>query len=257
MAPAPELDRTLVVAAGSVGECLALLGAALRSSHDVSAAGSRSRARQLAAARRLRGLRRSADARALRRAAVHAARTCSRATRRASAGTRSASAAALAASPVVWRISVPPADAPRVLERLEPDRYLLDWGGGLIFAAYATVDAPRVRGALTSGHATLLKAPAAARAATAVFQPQPPAVAAVAARAAQRVRSARHPEPRPHGLKDAPCRPVSPPRSSRAPSSRPASRSCASACTAVSAPRRARPTCCSATSSTARAAASI
>ena len=39
VAPAPELDRTLVVAAGSVGECLALLGTALRSSHDVSAAG--------------------------------------------------------------------------------------------------------------------------------------------------------------------------------------------------------------------------
>ena len=46
-----------------------------------------------------------------------------------------ASAAALAASPVVWRISVPPADALRVLERLAPDRYLVDWGGGLIFAA--------------------------------------------------------------------------------------------------------------------------
>ena len=77
---------------------------------------------------------------------------------------------------------MPPADALRVLERLEPDRYLLDWGGGLILAAYAAVDAPRVRNALTSGHATLLKAPAAARAATAVFQPQPPAVAAAAAR---------------------------------------------------------------------------
>ena len=38
VAPAPELDRTLVVAAGSTGECLALLGAALRSPHDVSAA---------------------------------------------------------------------------------------------------------------------------------------------------------------------------------------------------------------------------
>src|SRR6202008_1016029 len=39
VAPAPELDRTLVVAAGSTGECLTLLGAALRSPHDVSAAG--------------------------------------------------------------------------------------------------------------------------------------------------------------------------------------------------------------------------
>ena len=102
--------------------------------------------------------------------------------RRASAGTRWRALKRWLESPVVWRISVPPADAHAVLERLEPDRYLLDWGGGLILAAYATVDAPRVRNALTSGHATLLKAPAAARAATAVFQPQPPAVAAAAAR---------------------------------------------------------------------------
>jgi glycolate oxidase FAD binding subunit len=93
-----------------------------------------------------------------------------------------ASGAALAASPVVWRISVPPAAASRVLDELAPDRYLLDWGGGLILAAYGQVDAARVRGALPSGHATLLKAPAAARAATPVFQPQPPAVAAAAAR---------------------------------------------------------------------------
>jgi glycolate oxidase FAD binding subunit len=39
-----------------------------------------------------------------------------------------------------------------------------------------------VRAALPTGHATLLKAPAASRAAVPVFQPQAPAVAAVAAR---------------------------------------------------------------------------
>jgi glycolate oxidase FAD binding subunit len=93
-----------------------------------------------------------------------------------------ASAAALAASPVVWRISVPPADSPQVLERLDTDRYLVDWGGGLVLAGFDAVDAARVRGAYTTGHATLLKAPPAARAATQVFQPQSPAVAAAAAR---------------------------------------------------------------------------
>jgi glycolate oxidase FAD binding subunit len=93
-----------------------------------------------------------------------------------------ASAAALAASPVVWRISVPPADALQVLERLDTDRYLVDWGGGLLFAGFDGVDSQRVRGALTTGHATLLKAPSAARAATPVFQPQALAVAAAAAR---------------------------------------------------------------------------
>jgi glycolate oxidase FAD binding subunit len=59
---------------------------------------------------------------------------------------------------------------------------LLDWGGGLILAAYERVDAALVRGAFSGGHATLLKAPEAARASTPVFHPQPPAVAAAAAR---------------------------------------------------------------------------
>jgi len=181
VAPAPELDRTLVVAAGSVGECLALLGAALRSPHDVSAAGVDPQRGSLL---RLEGFAASVEART--RALCDelkcepsdvlegaASRECWQ---------RLAGGASLAQSPVVWRISVPPTDAPRVLERLEAEQYLVDWGGGLILAAYEAVDAARVRGALTAGHATLLKAPAEARASTPVFQPQPPAVAAAAAR---------------------------------------------------------------------------
>jgi glycolate oxidase FAD binding subunit len=188
VAPAPELDRTLVVAAGSIGECLALLGRALRSPHDVSAAGIDPKRGALI---RLEGFASSVEART--RALCDelrctpdqvleggVSRDCWHAL---------ASAAALAASPVVWRISVPPADAPQVLERLAPDRYLVDWGGGLLLAGFDAVDAQRVRAALTTGHATLLKAPAEARAATPVFQPQAPAVAAVAAR----VRSAFDP----------------------------------------------------------------
>ena len=181
VAPAAELDRTLVVAAGSVGECLALLGAALRSSHDVSAAAVDPERGSLL---RLEGFAASVEARTRALCAElacapesvlegDASRACWR---------QIASAAPLAASRVVWRLSVPPSDALRVLERLQPERYLIDWGGGLLFAAYDEVDSARVRGALTSGHATLLKAPAAARAATAVFQPQPQAVAAAAAR---------------------------------------------------------------------------
>jgi glycolate oxidase FAD binding subunit len=90
--------------------------------------------------------------------------------------------AALAACEVVWRVAVTPSEAPAVLERLEPERYVVDWGGGLLLAGYSHVDARRVRGAFTTGHATLLKAPAAARAVTPVFQPQAGAVAALAAR---------------------------------------------------------------------------
>jgi glycolate oxidase FAD binding subunit len=181
VAPAPELDRTLVLAAGSAGECLTVLGAALRSSHDVSAAGVDPERGSLL---RLEGFAASVEARTralcdeLRREpdAVlegEASRECWRAL---------ASGTALAASPVVWRCSVPSGDALAVLDRLSPDRYLLDWGGGLILAAFARVDAAHVRAALPSGHATLLKAPAAARAATPVFQPQPSSVAAMARR---------------------------------------------------------------------------
>jgi glycolate oxidase FAD binding subunit len=181
VAPAPELDRTLVVAAGSAAECLALVGAAMRSAHDVSAAGVDP---ERGALLRLEGFAASVDART--RALCDELRCTASATLEGAASRACwhalASGAALAASPVVWRISVPPADAPRVLDELAPDGYLLDWGGGLILAAYGQVDAARVRGALPSGHATLLKAPAAARAATPVFQPQPPAVAAAAAR---------------------------------------------------------------------------
>jgi glycolate oxidase FAD binding subunit len=181
VAPVPELDRTLVVAAGSVGECLALLGAALRSPHDVSAAGVDP---ERGALLRLEGFAASVEART--RALCDELRCTSE---RALEGCASrdcwralASAAALADSPVVWRISVSPSDALRVLDRLEADRYVVDWGGGLLYAAFATVDAARVRGALTTGHATLWKAPRAERAATRVFQPQSPAIAAAAAR---------------------------------------------------------------------------
>jgi glycolate oxidase FAD binding subunit len=181
VAPAPELDRTLVVAAGSTAECLALLGAALRSPHDVSAAGVDP---ERGALLRLEGFAASVEARTR---ALCDALECAPQSVLEGAASRDcwhahAGGAAFSGSPVVWRISVPPADAEAVLARLEPDRYLADWGGGLILAAFESVDAARVRGALTGGHATLLKAPAAARAATAVFHPQPPALAAAAAR---------------------------------------------------------------------------
>ena len=181
VAPSPELDRTLVVASGSAGECLALLRAALSSPYDVSAAGVDPARGSLL---RLEGFAASVDARTR---ALCDALGCTPDAVLEGVASRDcwhdlASGAELATSAVVWRISVPPADALRVLDRLEPDRYLLDWGGGMILAAFDAVDAARVRGALAGGHATLLKAPAAARAATAVFQPQPPAVAAVTAR---------------------------------------------------------------------------
>ena len=65
-----------------------------------------------------------------------------------------------------------------------------DWGGGLIWLALApSPDAaePIVRGAvqLASGHATLIRAEAAVRGRVPVFQPQPPALAALTRRIKQ------------------------------------------------------------------------
>jgi glycolate oxidase FAD binding subunit len=181
VAPKPELDRTLVLDAGSVELGAKLLRAALGSAHDVSAAGFDPVRGALV---RLEGFAASVEARVQALCAELGCKprhvldgAASRETWNALAG-----AVPLASSHVVWRISVPPAEAPDVLARLRPDQYLLDWGGGLIFAAYSRVDAEHVRGALRSGHATLLKAPAADRATTPVFQPQPGVIAAAGAR---------------------------------------------------------------------------
>jgi len=179
--PAAETERTLVLPSATPEDALAVLTAALGSAHDVSSAAYDPARGCLL---RVEGFAASVAARA---GALRAALARSDGGEVADDASRAiwaeiGGATALAQWPVVWRISVPPSDAPRVLVELSPKRYLLDWGGGLISAAFADVDAARVRAALRGGHATLLKAPRAARALTAVFQPQPPALALAARR---------------------------------------------------------------------------
>jgi glycolate oxidase FAD binding subunit len=97
----------------------------------------------------------------------------------------------------LWRISTVPAHGPDVGRRLanEADAEILyDWAGGLVWAALppsADATAPLVRAAVAAagGHATLIRAPAAVRAAVEVFTPEPPAVAALT----RRVREAFDP----------------------------------------------------------------
>jgi glycolate oxidase FAD binding subunit len=88
----------------------------------------------------------------------------------------------------LWRISVTPSAAPdmiRMLRNTLEIRYLFDWAGGLVWLEVPpSHDASEalVRASFTAGHATLIRAPEATRAAVAVFQPQAPALAALSGR---------------------------------------------------------------------------
>jgi glycolate oxidase FAD binding subunit len=86
----------------------------------------------------------------------------------------------------LWRISVAPSRGHEVAAAIgEGAEYFYDWAGGLIWAALPAEGdggAARVRGALDGGHATLVRAPAAIRAAVPVFEPQEPGLAALTRR---------------------------------------------------------------------------
>jgi glycolate oxidase FAD binding subunit len=90
----------------------------------------------------------------------------------------------------LWRISTAPANGAQVGLALS-DRVgaelLYDWAGGLVWAALPPTDdagALLVRAvvAAAGGHATLIRAPAAVRAAVEVFTPEPPPLAALTKR---------------------------------------------------------------------------
>lgn len=88
----------------------------------------------------------------------------------------------------LWRISVAPSAAPdmiRVLKDKIDIRYLFDWAGGLVWLEVPPshdAAAALVRSSFASGHATLIRAPEATRAAVDVFQPQAAALAALSGR---------------------------------------------------------------------------
>ena len=89
----------------------------------------------------------------------------------------------------IWRVSLAPTASTAFLgavrAALDVD-YFLDWGGGLVWLAVHGADdggAAPIRAALGGqGHATLICASAALRAAVPVFEPLPPALAALSAR---------------------------------------------------------------------------
>jgi glycolate oxidase FAD binding subunit len=90
----------------------------------------------------------------------------------------------------LWRISTAPTRGPHLGRRLAEQadaEILYDWAGGLVWAALppaSDAHAPLVRAAVAEagGHATLIRAPAAVRAAVEVFTPEAPAIAALSKR---------------------------------------------------------------------------
>ncbi|MBV8119741.1 MAG: glycolate oxidase subunit GlcE [Alphaproteobacteria bacterium] len=94
----------------------------------------------------------------------------------------------------VWRVSVAPARGAELGEAITRGLdalWYLDWGGGLVWAAVsgaedggAAVIRAAIRGAdgRGTGHATLIRGSTALRRAIPVFEPQPPALAGLAAR---------------------------------------------------------------------------
>ena len=95
---------------------------------------------------------------------------------------------AVSSDSIVWKISCPPTEGPAIVARIRAHRSaeaFYDWSGGLVWLSLpASLDADHalVRGAVGNGHATLIRAPDAVRAAVAVFQPQSQALAALSHR---------------------------------------------------------------------------
>ena len=106
------------------------------------------------------------------------------------AALRDATPVAEAAGPV-WKISTVPGEAYAYVEALRSAgvplaRWYYDWAGGLVWLGLeaGAAHAEAIRGALPAhgGHATLMRAEDGLRAATPVFHPQPPALAALSRR---------------------------------------------------------------------------
>ncbi len=90
----------------------------------------------------------------------------------------------------LWRVSVPPATGHLVMAAMTGiggARGFMDWTGGLVWVevpdeAHGFTEVIRASFAGSGGHATLIRAPEEMRAALAVFEPQPRALAELSAR---------------------------------------------------------------------------
>ncbi|MDR6771574.1 FAD-binding protein [Azospirillum sp. BE72] len=86
----------------------------------------------------------------------------------------------------LWKLSVPPSTGPTTVEAISRTldvEVVYDWGGGLVWLAAPPDSGATIRAAISAGgHATLVRAPEAVRAATDVFQPLPEPLMALSRR---------------------------------------------------------------------------
>ena len=88
----------------------------------------------------------------------------------------------------VWRVSMAPSDGHRMVMALRMQAAVdcfYDWQGGLVWLRMEEPEPELVRHMVRAhggGHATLVRAPLGVRASVPVFEPQPPALAALSAR---------------------------------------------------------------------------
>lgn len=86
----------------------------------------------------------------------------------------------------LWKLSIPPSTGPSTVDAIRRTldvEVFYDWGGGLIWLAAPPDSGATIRSALSAGgHATLVQAPEAVRAATDVFQPLPEPLMALSRR---------------------------------------------------------------------------
>jgi glycolate oxidase FAD binding subunit len=86
------------------------------------------------------------------------------------------------AAAAIWRVSVAPTQGPVTAASVPRAEWYLDWGGGLVWLAVPAqgdAGAAALRASFDEGHATLMRAPDALRAAVPVFQPPSAGVAAL------------------------------------------------------------------------------
>ncbi|MCG7521672.1 FAD-binding protein [Ruegeria sp. Ofav3-42] len=79
----------------------------------------------------------------------------------------------------VWRISIKPTDAPEIAARIQADRTLFDWGGGLIWVLMPHGTDVRARMGSFDGHATIVRADPETVTRLGRYQPESAGIAAL------------------------------------------------------------------------------